>query len=584
MKKRYVLIPTLLIVVFISLRSTPRRPKWLEKILSDITIMIEKVEEGLEDLALQTAKIATKAFKKRIKKKQFAISKNPYRETGAAVRRGGAMSVQEEAFLSSRRVVTRRALEQFIGFQLPVDVPAMDVYLSFSGGGNRSAIYSWSFLATLEDIGLLGTATHLSTLSGSAWSVWPWLVSQNSLEQHKEVLFSAIQNGPKLRSPSDVKGIVDVVLRDITYDRDINFATFYGTAIGSIFFHGLGEYNDSQMVWMDMMQRQLDNASTPYPILTFLSVPDGRRWTVTPHEFGCPGLGFFVPEWAAGRIFKGGRSVGTTPYADRVSLARWVGDSSLAPGASFKEVFDHMFSSMKIGPVKKILKNLMTQSPLERIRFIYSKRFNFMYGMPGLPAYDTKKGITYSNQKELKFTELGVITGNPVTCLLQRMALNNRPSILIICDASTTVGVSDLSKIKDYADGHNPDGEKLPFPDLPQDTASLGVQSISSLSDENMLVVYMPRVKNSDDVEQKKNDPRFAGLIQKIGYSIDDRLKKAYHTYNLKYNRQQMEELAALAEFNVLANEENLRRVIQEYVLGHLEKTHPDYVRKIRVA
>jgi len=584
MKKRYILVPALLVAGVAFFMQRPSKAKWYEKALEDVTRAIEEVE-GAGKKALQSvANVVIGPFKKKIKKEQYPISKNPYKETIAVIRRGGPISEGEQTYVAMRRQSAHKALKRFVGFDT-----GMDAGLSLSGGGNRAAVYMWGALDALDQIGLLDAMTWMTTLSGSGWMIWPWLASGSNLQDHKARLLASVTHGPALRNKKHVKGVIDVILRDLAYGRLVNLATLYGAGLGSIFFDGFGEYRDPQMVWMDKIQNNM-NASPalfPYPIMTTLSVPDGRWFTVTPHEFGSAALKAFIPEWAGQREFFGGGSVGKKPYADRVAVARWMGDSALAPGASFGELYLNIFAAMpeeKKGQrvAKQLLEAFFAQSPMERLRAVYSERYNFLYGVPGLPMYNKVKKQTWGDVKTVKFTDVGVISGNPILPLLERAAISTTPVIIVIIDASSVVGYDELAVLRDYAVGGNPDGIVLPFPELPSDRKQLSTQTVTAFSNDKVLMIYMPMVKNEQLIAAYKDNPAFKDIVSKLGWDLKKRLGGSYNTFNLKYTYEKAEELIALAQFNVLVSADKIRAAIREYGLKYMEKTNPNHAQQIR--
>ena len=577
MKKRYIILPALLIAGVVFLKPVSGKTKWYEKSLEDITRAIEIVENDAKRFAQRTATFLASPFKKRIKRRQFAIHGNPYKETIAVVRRGGPISEGEQKFIDRRRKTASVAMNKFVGFKAGVDVG-----LSLSGGGNRSATYTIGALLAMQKIGLLSTVTWMTTLSGSGWTVWPWLVAGSTLQEHKERLLASVTHGPSLRSIKHVKGVVDIILRDLAYGRLVNLATIYAAGLGSIFFDGLGDYNDPQKVWMDKIQENLNTGRFPFPIMTTLSVPDGRWFTVTPEEFGSASLSAFIPEWAGQRRFFGGASIGDIPYADRVPVSRWMGDSALAPGASFGDLFVNIFATMKEGPAKKVLRLLLHESPMERLRAIYSERFNPFRGIPDLPMYNKVEKKTWTDAKTIKLTDAGVFSGNPIIPLLERAAISPIPMVILVVDASSVIGYDELEKLKRYSDGENPDGIKLPFPDLPADREQLSTQPCTAFSNEKVLMLYLPMVKNEQLIEANKNNPALKDIVSQLNWSLKERMADSFNTFNLKFNRKKAEQLINLAQFNILVSAEIIRTAISEFVLKYLDKVNPAYADKVR--
>ncbi len=555
---------------------------FFDKALREIVKGVENVERGARVVIRKIGAALSWPFKKSIKTFHAPISRNPFAFMKAEVRReGGPLSYGEKEFLKLRRPLARKVLEKFLGKKFPKNVSLPDVMVSLSGGGNRAAIYSWGFMRALEKIGLLDAVTHVATLSGSTWFLWPWLVSGLTVQEYEEKLLSAVTHGPSLRSARDIVHAANFVLRELAYGRTLSIIDFYGIGLGSILFHGMGENNDPLQVYMSSLYGALGYASIPYPILTTMSVPDIRWFAVTPHEFGCASLNAYIPVWSFDRRFFDGKSVGKKPYPARVSLADYLSMSSAAIAVSADDVFFNLFSSMKEGPVKKTLRAILKESPLSKLRLIYSDRNNFLYGMKDLPSYDAARSKTWGEIANIKYTDPGVRWGNPIPVLLERTR-PDVPTILLIADASAGIGAPRLHDAQEFAEGDNPLNKKFPFPKVAA-AGGFADRAMSVLSTDDILVLYFPRIIDRELIEKNKKNPDFKDLIKKQDYNMDQRLKKQYSTFNLKYTRKGAQELAAVSLFNVLANEKEIKGAMGDFIEKYIKRESREEKKKSKI-
>ncbi len=551
--------------------------KWVKtkaffnKMLDKIVISAQEVENAVKKVGIDAFKLFTAPYKEKIKKEQRAIYANPYKDTVATVRKGGPVSEGEEKYLKARRLLVRRGLEKFLDMKIPENVPTPDIMISLSGGGSRAMILAWSFMRAIEMIGLLDCATYVATLSGSSWFLWPWLLSGQSLEQYKQRLISIAERGPiTLRSPnSDVNNILKLLLRMGVYDRPITTINFYSSALAAGLLYGLGDNADPLQTYMDMTKNAMEGAKVPYPVMTMISTPDARWFTMTPHEVHCPGLGYGVPEWAFGWKFNKGTS-GATPNPPRRALPDNLAASSAAIALSGKDIYYNIFQYMPNGWAKDILKSLLQESAAGQLRFTSEKEYNFLRGIEGLPVYDTLRGKTWGQTEYAYFTDAGVIWIDPIIPLMVR-AQENVPVIYLVEASGAMVGADELIKAKAYAQGDGSDGKKYKFPNV-EHPEQFGTKSLSFLADDDSLVMYFPRIIDDEILEKYNEDSDLADAVARLNFDMGERLKTVYATFNLKYSKAAVEDLIAVARLNVLGNKDRIKAVMKEYIELYIQR------------
>lgn len=544
---------------------------FFNKMLDKIVITAQEIENAVKNVAINSFKLFTAPYKEKIKKEQSPIYANPYKDTVATVRKGGPVSDGEAEYLKARRLIVRRGLERFLEIKIPDNVPTPDIMISLSGGGSRAMILAWTFMRALEMIGLLDCATYMATLSGSSWFVWPWLASGLSLEAYKQRLLSIAERGPvTLRNPNeDVKSIMKLLLRMGVYDRPVTVINFYASALAAGLFYGLGENNDPLQAYMDMTKKALEGARLPYPIMTMISTPDARWFTVTPHEVHSPNLGYGVPEWSFGWKFNKGQS-GKAPNPPRRDLPSSIAASSAAIALSGKDIYYNIFQYMKDGWEKDILKSLLQETAAGQLRFTSAKEYNPFKGIEGLPLYDTMRGQTWGQTEYAYFTDAGVIWITPTIALMVRKQ-EKVPVIYLVEDGGAVVGPDEMIKARAYAQGDGSDGKKYSFPAV-EHPEEFGKSSLSFLADDDSLVMYFPRVIDDEILKKHKEDSELAESIKRLNFNMGERLKTVYATFNLKYSRAATEDLIALGQVNVLANRDKIKAVMRQYVQMYIDK------------
>ncbi len=548
-----------------------------------------KIQRFFKKTVNKTLQTVTIPFKNKIKKDQNPVIQNPYKETIANVRVGGdVMSAEERNYIANRDASMRSSLEQFVGMKIPQQLPLPKVMISLSGGGARAMIVSYAFCRAMEVVGLLNTATHIATLSGSNWFLWPWLISGKSIEEYQEKLFSVLRHGIQVRSKSEVKNIIDLLLRSLAYNREVNIIDMYSGLLANLLFKGYGDNNDPQQVYMDDIVSRLKARDIPYPISSVLSVPQYWWFSITPHEIGSASLDAYVAQWGFSRQFYDGKSIGSKPYADRVSLPGFIAMSSAAIAFSLGDAYEFLFGSMeKNGPLKKIFKVLLYDSALSKLRAIYSEEFNFVKGIENLPAHDEKR--SWSDFRTLYFADAGVVMGNPIPVLAERAdELKNKgndgPTFYLICDGSQVIGNREMQKVKDYTNTNNPLNKVYSFPEI---TGNLSEDGVTILENKDTTAFYCPRIIDKKLIEKMKDKQWAQEYIKHQKYDMDSRLKFYYTTFKFLYTKEHTKDLIATIMFNIFASIEQIRfamqRKIEKYIISRGYQVERIPTRKIEI-
>jgi len=588
--------------------------KVAQKVGKQVTKLTTKLEDSLFKIQRKIGPLVTAPIKKRMNKHILKV--NPKQDVNtilqdlkleSAFRAGSPMSPREKKLLSAKFPKMQTFLKERMGYTIPLDLIPY-VWIALSGGGHRANMYSYAVLSELDAHGWFENSTHVSTLSGSGWLVWPmyvWMAKTGgTVEQYRERLLSIVTHGPELWSLTHVKGITNRILRALVRGKSVSFADFYSSFLSSLLFHDFGKDGDPQQVYMDDIRELVESGKVPFPVLTMLSVPDTRFWTANIYEVGCPVLGLYVIEELFNR--KGDKG----PW-DRETLGSYVGASSLAPGANMKEIYDQLFAQMKgtVGKVAKLLKMVGD------LRFIYfEKEFPFQ-GYNDLPLYDTIKKKTYSQVKTYKITDPGVIFGNSFSVAVELLHYllteekEKRPLILFVGEASANVGETEWNLIYKLLAGDNIDGKvysidaagkRLLLPGPGENPQALAENLVSRLESDHVLAFYLPRIIDEKMIEKYKDDPRFKEAIKKMetmgsnaevnkryatfAEQIIERIKRLgtnadissfFTTFKLKYPRQEAEDFVDLGKLNIRLAMMVMEEQISEFMLKWMKTYNP---------
>ncbi|TDL24273.1 FabD/lysophospholipase-like protein [Rickenella mellea] len=291
---------------------------------------------------------------------------HPECQWDAEVRLGDELCISERAFLKERRRKMKKAFARQFG--VPEDeIDERDlpiVALAGSGGGYRAMINTTGSLVGADASGLLDCITYTAGISGSCWALGVLYseVAGNSrpesaarhLAERLQTSYLDMETLDMLITSPTNKYLISGLLRKATAPLgSVSLTDVYGTLVSARLFvpsdlTGLDPRNLS----LHQFRRNVDNASLPMPIFTAvlhevpveiekpladaktgeaLSVDTERkdmfkkeakdmeaqsRWLwfeFTPFEIGCDELGAWIPAWALGRRFEGGRSIDRNP-------------------------------------------------------------------------------------------------------------------------------------------------------------------------------------------------------------------------------------------------------------------------------
>ena len=504
-------------------------------------------------------------IKKAVFAAQPAIRKNPYRDTVARVREGNELPQGEKAYRAARKPIVKKALEKFLVTTIP-DVAVPTIALVGSGGGFRAMAGTTGFLRGAHDIGLLDTATYVVGLSGSTWALGVWNATGCSVPELSEKMIKKMPQGIKNVDGAGLRKIVDALLVKWALGQESTLVDFYGALLANTLLDEFG--NARQWQHLSEQAKLLVDGSRVLPIYSSVSAKESkdRFWyEYTPFEIGSARFGLYVPSWAYGRKFNKGVSLdfapeqsfgylmGTFGSAFALTVERMLKEKANLPEGVFVSMFEKVnFQKVALQSVVFAVVQPLLQEIL-KTRVSAGRIWNYTYGMPTSSLADKSK---------LSFVDAGLDFNLPYPPISgerpERMA-----DVIIFLDSSAgVIGAPELRKVERYARTHD-----LKFPSIIY--KGIGERAVSIFKDETdvsvPLVIYMPQNKDQAAFELAKKEKGLNKYIQLLkDFDREACVKKSFcDTFNFGYTQDQVRQLMALTEFNMLVSARSIREAIQ---------------------
>jgi len=522
----------------------------------------------LKNLNYMQAEIekVTRPVKDTIKKEFKAIRENPYKDTVGKLRIGNDLHPDERAYLEKRMPKVKTALEKFLGHEInQTQIPK--IALVESGGGYRAMTCSVGWHVGAAKIGLMDAVTYMVGLSGSTWSIGLWVTSGQPIETFKKNLIPKMKAGLIKPSPAELELIVKNFLVKALFDQEVTFMDLYGGLLANDLLNDFGD--DRQRIYLSNQAANIKEGQLPFPIYTTVSgdVQQAKQnwYEYTPYEVGATWLGMYTPTWAYGRKFEKGQSI---DFAPEQSLGFQLGSFGSAFAASFSRIYKEIDFPDQKPPMNIILEKITDTFGEEPFILYGTKRAtaitvnNFSYGMPQSTIKQLKKIMVVDAGLEFNLPYPPISGERP----------ERKADIIIILDASGNKNMKDeFSKVELYARNN-----KLKYPSI--DYTNIQKQTISIFKDENdpsvPLVIYLPRINDTKLLTSMKNNPNFVASYPEFiaslptlkldDFDVGTCIKKDYCTTgNFSYSEQEVDQLSAVTEFNILANKDVIRDAIE---------------------
>lgn len=512
-----------------------------------------------------------------------ASAADAYNKMQATVRATTDLSNEEKNFIQKRKAKVKNALEKLLNRRIDNDkVP--NIALCFSGGGYRAMIETIGSLEAADTIGLLDSTCFMGSLSGSTWTLMPWIASGKPIEVYKNELAQKIRSFSVTDlSLSEIKSIFSaLVKKGVTYGQSVNLVDVYGALLANILLEDITP--NKQTFALPDLQAKIMTGNYPLPIATAVlggSIENRPCFEFTPFEIGCRELTMFIPSWALGRTFSNGVSEQISPglYSPTPSLGYYMGIWGSAFAVDFKTASERLLLMIEKMPtiiVKNTLSMFMSESRVQdAMDFIQDLRNTITNLSPEdiVVSEQTKKRIEGFSAGSAKLPNPAFGMKNEKALVVdyafnKQVPLNTIPSIkladggydfpdkinqvnlgiipllrpernvdiIIICDSSRRLNGAPALQAAELRAKKL--GLKFPLIDYTNINKTISV-FIDENDNETPIIVYLPGIKNK-------------------GYSptFDPETTAFTATQNFQYSPDQVKTLSGLTKFSLIESKD----------------------------
>ncbi len=483
------------------------------KVVEPIKGKIGDVAEKLDEITLG-----------QLRRKYIAGTVSSLSGITVSVRRSTELPQQEVAFLAKRKREIQPKLEQWLGMEIGVnEVPT--IAIAGSGGGYRAMLGYLGALLGAEDSGLLDVTSYLSGLSGSTWTLGPWMSSGWSLNEFKQRLLGKIKTDIT-QFKVDVPGAMNALLMRASFKQPITAVNIYGWVLGQ---NLMADFPGGPLnTYLHNQVDRLKDGSMPMPIYTAVATKLPYQWVeFTPWEFGGDYFGGYIPVWSFGAPFlDGNMRYFTPPYSLPFILAICGSAFAARLGRIVKEVE----GGIPFSPLRKALKFGFEEFKIGKHRASAAKIFNWTWGMRPLPR---------AQQEIIKLIDAGIAYNLPLEAVYRRKA-----DIIIVTDFSASEPGAELRKAEQAL-------RERGFSVPPINYDGIGDKPFSvfknPIDPTTPVIIYFPHVDNKS----------YSTFHPK------DCLGAWCSTFKFKYSRSNAEQLIALTEYSMKEASETIKEEIR---------------------
>jgi hypothetical protein len=389
--------------------------------------------------------------------------------SNVAVDTTGQLAMQEVDYVNHRADKVHACVQDYIGRTIQGDV---EIDFIFSGGGYRAMIASTGFLLGALKSGLFGTATYISSLSGSTWCIATLLAKAYhqykedpdnfSLDEFFMNFVATLQE--RVDTPFwevatlNKAAIIARLLEDIATYREVYASDLWGALLVDRL---MGDISGVQNIMFSEVRYLLEHIEYfPFPIFSAaMTYLEPREWVeVNPYICGLDRLpsktpGYYLPNFVPTPNFNGKFESGSsTVLYPEESLGSFLG------------VFGSAYSLTPadlLVQISRCLDNPTIDKLVQIIIDVYQEELNNLHILPGKfrnLTYKMEQSIVKDFDK-LTWADAGVDFNLPFPPLLNRMLKDEaqgitKARIYMACDASgdsMTPDFSELRYAKDYA-------------------------------------------------------------------------------------------------------------------------------------
>ena len=501
----------------------------------------------------------TDILKSRIR--SFFSSKiaSQYNPLTSSVVVGNYVGEEELEYIKKRSAKGKKSLEVFLNRCLDnKDMPSIALILT--GGGYRAMLGSLGTLTALEELGLLDSITHVSSLSGSAWLVMLWMTYGCSLAELKRILIPKLTGLFRNVNISNLKNALEYLLIKYSFDQPMTLVDLFGVVLANSLLEDFGE--EKFFIQISQQKERLKDGAFPFPLYSLSSGSIIQRvswwYEVNPLETSGYQLNMSIPTFSCGRRFDDGE---TKDFSPELSLPFFMGACGSGFTVKIYQLHDYLFSGLEHNAyqsdsVSRKICDTITRYILDKIgnkRLSCAKIKNFSFNMANSPI---------GNVKHLKLIDPGYLSNFPYLPVSGKKR-GRRFDILIFADYSLEVnGSPEFAKVAEYAQEKN-----FPFP--PINLKNIDERAVTVFKDEQNLdipvVIYLPRTKDVFQWETLKNENhelfyRYNAYLEEL--DVENFMKSTGKTTNFYYTNFEAIQWCSLFEFNMLISKDKIADAI----------------------
>lgn len=528
--------------------------------------MPDFLKEGIENI-----KTSLDSIRETYEKQKIIINAdNPHKAEVAQTRVYMDLPSHELGPIRKRFDKAKGTLERFLNRPLERrEVPKIGVV--YSGGGYRAMILSLGYSLGLEKMGLFDAAQYMSMLSGSTWFGSKYMFA-GSLEKVKSSDLAAIRAKQfdlftmQKHIASHPSFLVNnVVWPKFLFGQSLSSIDIYGSLLSDVLYAPLGFPKKPK--FLSEQKAAIVDGAKPYPIYTAIRVRQKHDYDwaeFTPDHFRLVEHDVYIPIWSFGRKFKNGQS---TNFAPEQTMGYLAGIFGSAFAVNLRDIKRLMFESVVEEAEKQsTLEKIKYQVTARLIKLIADEEVGKLRAVPAhLPNPFYKMAGSLGGHKKMAFVDAGIDFNIPLPPLMQK---NRNLDVLIVGDSSGNADTrEELFKFFAYA----------------KKNYGLNYQRTDDKSFENLgvykaggnapVIVYINFMNDKKLMQKFANDPKLAPLIKTNNLqAFDAKTCKYCDTFNFDYSVENYNQLSGIAEFNMRAHEEALRKIIEEVIAEKQKK------------
>ncbi|XP_045143996.1 cytosolic phospholipase A2 beta isoform X2 [Echinops telfairi] len=529
-----------------------------------------------------------------------------------AVRLGFELCAQEQAFLSRRKQVVAKALQQAL--QLEGDLQEDEVpvvAIMATGGGVRAMTSLYGQLAGLRELGLLDCISYITGASGSTWTLAnlykdpEW--SQKDLGGPTELLKTQVTKSKLgVLAPSQLQWYHQELEERARLGHPACFTNLWALINEAMRHDGPDDHKLSEQ------REALRHGQNPLPIYCALNTKGhglstfefGEWCEFSPYEVGFPKYGAFVPSELFGSEFFMGRLMKRMPES-RICFLEGIWTNLYAASlqdslywssepSQFWDRWAQTLTSLDkeqvpvlkmeeppslAGRIAEFFSGLLTRRPLAQATH------NFLRGLQFHKDYFQHPHFSSWKATKLDGLPNQLTPGEPHLCLLDVGYFVNtscppllQPTrdvdLILSLDYNLHAAFQQLQLV-----GRMCQEQGIPFPPIsPSPEEERQPQECHKFSDpgrpEAPVILHFPLVNDSFRDHSAPGVPRTPEEQEagRVNLSPSD---SPYHYSKVTYSREDLDKLLGLAHYNICNNREQLLTALREAVQRRRQRQRP---------